>query len=108
MRTPDDPAHTWAEADEATPILLPPGLDRYEFGPLLGQGGMGSVYRVTDRHLQRTVAMKLIRPEREGDATLQARLAQEARATASLQHPGIVPVHDLGRTADGRIFFTMK
>jgi len=108
MRTPDDPAHTWAEADEATPILLPPGLDRYEFGPLLGQGGMGSVYRVTDRHLQRTVAMKLIRPERAGDATLQARLAQEARATASLQHPGIVPVHDLGRTADGRIFFTMK
>lgn len=85
-----------------------PGLDRYEdLGPL-GTGGMGEVRRVRDRRLGRTLAMKVVRPDRLSQPALVARFLEEAQATAQLQHPGIVPVHDLGQLPDGRLWFTMK
>ncbi len=80
--------------------------ERYEVLGPLGRGGMGVVERVRDRWLQRVVARKVMH------ATLaewsKARFLEEARATAQLQHSGIVPVHDVGEEADGRLWFTMK
>jgi eukaryotic-like serine/threonine-protein kinase len=79
---------------------------RYELLAPLGRGGMGAVYRVHDRALARAVAMKVLNGAVGGDAA--ARLEQEARVLARLEHPGIVPVHDVGTLADGRLFYVMK
>ncbi|GMU43765.1 MAG: SUMF1/EgtB/PvdO family nonheme iron enzyme [Xanthomonadales bacterium] len=75
---------------------------------LIGIGGMAEVRRVRDRRLNRVMAMKILRADIAADAELAARFVEEAQATAQLQHPGIVPVHELGRLADGRSYFTMK
>jgi len=80
---------------------------RYRMLGKLGEGGMAGVYRVQDRALNREVALKVISV---GDAAsnLAMRLLQEAHVIARLEHPGIVPVHDAGTLADGRVFYTMK
>ena len=75
---------------------------RYELLGTLGRGGMGTVYRVLDHELQREVALKVL------DVDDDELLPGEARVAARLEHPGIVPVHDLGRLPDGRLYFTMK
>jgi len=73
----------------------------------IGRGGMGAVYRARDVLLKRDVALKVLHVGADsGD--LAARLTQEARTLARLEHPGIVPVHDVGVLADGRPFYTMK
>jgi serine/threonine-protein kinase len=84
------------------------GLDRYEDLGLLGRGGMGEVRRVRDRHLNRVMAMKTVSASYSRSARAVPRFIEEAQATAQLQHPGIVPVHELGRLADGRLYFTMQ
>jgi serine/threonine protein kinase len=80
---------------------------RYRLINKLGQGGMGGVYRVEDRTLEREVALKVISVP-ECSAGWSARLLQEARVIAKLEHPGIVPVHDAGTLPDGRPYYTMK
>ncbi|MCB9777244.1 MAG: SUMF1/EgtB/PvdO family nonheme iron enzyme [Alphaproteobacteria bacterium] len=82
--------------------------DRYERMERLGMGGMGEVLRVRDRLLQRTMAMKLMRTGKDATPMRVARFIEEAQVAAQLHHPGIVPVHDLGRLPDGRLFFTME
>lgn len=73
----------------------------------LGRGGMGAVFLVEDARLGRRVAMKVLDlPDRTGE--LESRLMREARVLAQIEHPGIVPVHDVGSLADGRVFYTMK
>jgi eukaryotic-like serine/threonine-protein kinase len=73
----------------------------------VARGGMGVVYAAEDEKLQRRVALKILDvPGTEGD--LATRLIREARVLAQLEHPGIVPVHDVGTLADGRVFYTMK
>jgi len=80
---------------------------RYRLVEKLGQGGMGGVYCVEDTELERRVALKVISvPDPDGAWT--ARLLQEARIIAKLEHPGIVPVHDVGVLPDGRPYYTMK
>jgi serine/threonine protein kinase len=64
--------------------------------------------RAFDRGLQRRVAMKLIHPELVSNPAALARFFEEAQPTAQLQHPHIVPVYDLGRLPDGRLWFGMK
>jgi serine/threonine-protein kinase len=87
----------------------PPELsERYRDRGLIALGGMGEVRRVYDEVLQRTVAMKCIRPELGDDAVYRERFREEARATARLEHPGIVPVYDHGELPDGTLFFTMR
>ncbi len=79
----------------------------YRFVGALGHGGMGAVFLVEDSRLGRRVAMKVLDlPDRAGE--LEARLLREARVLAQIEHPGIVPVHDVGSLADGRVFYTMK
>ncbi len=83
-------------------------LLRYQDLGLLGKGGMGEVRRVHDRKLGRILALKTLHLPALKHPVLMARFLEEARATAQLQHPGIVPVYDMGRLPDGRYWFTMK
>jgi eukaryotic-like serine/threonine-protein kinase len=80
---------------------------RYQTIELIGQGGMGAVFLARDGVLGRDVALKVLRPECS-DEGLATRLRREARVLARLEHPGIVPVHDAGTLADGRVFYVMK
>jgi eukaryotic-like serine/threonine-protein kinase len=80
---------------------------RYRLLDRIARGGMGVVYAAEDENLQRRVALKVLDvPGSDGD--LANRLIREARVLAALEHPGIVPVHDVGTLADGRVFYTMK
>jgi serine/threonine-protein kinase len=81
--------------------------DRYEIVGALGQGGMGTVYLARDRELEREVALKVLRTAASTPETA-LRLRREARILAQLEHPGIVPVHDVGRLPDGRVYYVMK
>jgi serine/threonine protein kinase len=80
---------------------------RYDLGEEVARGGMGVVYAARDRELGRAVALKVVGAERT-DAETTARLRREARIIAHLEHPGIVPVHDVGTLPDGRVFYAMK
>ncbi|WP_437288871.1 bifunctional serine/threonine-protein kinase/formylglycine-generating enzyme family protein [Sorangium sp. So ce406] len=82
--------------------------ERYEDLGCIGRGGMGEVRRVRDRIMGRVLAMKVQSAEACDATPDRARFLAEARLTAALQHPGIVPVHDCGALADGRLWFTMK
>jgi len=80
---------------------------RYRVIDLIGRGGMGAVYLAEDRELDRQVAVKVLSVAGPvGD--LHERLRQEARILGRLEHPGIVPVHDVGTLADGRLYYVMK
>ena len=81
--------------------------ERYSVVRLLGEGGMGEVFLAKDRNLGREVALKTIPPQRM-DAKRLARFVAEARITAQLEHPGIVPIHDLFISGQGDIYYTMK
>lgn len=80
---------------------------RYRLLERVARGGMGIVYAADDEKLERRVALKVLDvPGTDGD--LANRLIREARVLAQLEHPGIVPVHDVGTLSDGRVFYTMK
>ena len=80
---------------------------KYTFVKELGRGGMGTVYLAEDTELNRLVAIKVLNtPEVTED--LGNRMIREAQIIARLEHPGIVPVHDVGTLPDGRIFYAMK
>lgn len=80
---------------------------KYSFVKELGRGGMGTVYLAEDRELNRQVAVKVLNtPDITDD--LRRRMIREAQIIAGLEHPGIVPVHDVGTLPDGRIFYAMK
>jgi eukaryotic-like serine/threonine-protein kinase len=83
---------------------LPP---RYAPQDIIGRGGMGVVWRAHDRELERDVAIKVLAPHLDG-IELATRLRREARILARLEHPGIVPVHDVGVTEDGRAWYVMR
>lgn len=80
---------------------------RYDIVRRIGQGGMGAVYLAEDRELRREVAIKVMRSPVPA-AEAEARMRREAQVIARLEHPGIVPVHDIGRLEDGRLFYVMK
>jgi eukaryotic-like serine/threonine-protein kinase len=80
---------------------------RYQIAERIGEGGMGVVYRAHDRELGRDVAMKVLRNP-VPTAEERQRLLHEAHVLALLEHPGIVPVHDVGVLEDGRVFYVMK
>ncbi|MBI5363556.1 MAG: SUMF1/EgtB/PvdO family nonheme iron enzyme [Planctomycetes bacterium] len=86
-------------------------LQRYREIELIARGGMGEVSRVFDRELERELALKSLHRASEVDGALDGRALRrflmEARIAARLEHPGILPVHDLGVDAEGRPYFTM-
>jgi serine/threonine-protein kinase len=71
-------------------------VGHYEITARLGEGGMGEVYKARDTRLDRTVAIKVLRAEIAGDGDLRARFEREARAIASLDHPHICGIFDVG------------
>src|SRR3954452_5677184 len=80
---------------------------RYSIGKQIGRGGMGIVYLAYDSELEREVAMKVLNITDAGEVAA-GRMRREARVLARIEHPGIVPIHDVGTLEDGRVFYTMK
>lgn len=74
---------------------------------LIGQGGMGVVYRARDLRLKRIVALKVMAPELAADERFRERFAREAELAMSLEHPNVVPIHDAGEL-DGRLYLVMR
>jgi serine/threonine-protein kinase len=81
---------------------------RYEVQEVLGEGGMGRVYRVRHTTLERAFAMKVLRRDLARDEDLSERFLQEAKATASVKHPNVVQISDFGRLPDGIPYFVME
>ena len=93
------------EADETDAI---PAGGRFSTLTTIGQGAMGEVLLARERTLGRNVALKRILPERLGERLLVEHFEREARITAQLDHPGIVPVYEMTRQQDGSLAYTMK
>ena len=79
----------------------------YAIAAEIGRGGMAVVYEAADERLGRLVALKVLAAELSTPAAAE-RMREEARTIAQLEHPGIVPIHDIGELPDGRIFYAMK
>ncbi|MBK7583166.1 MAG: SUMF1/EgtB/PvdO family nonheme iron enzyme [Myxococcales bacterium] len=91
----------------AAATKAPPAL-RYVLGDVLGVGGMGEVTMALDRETGRTLALKTLRVELAANAMAVRRFVTEARVTAQLEHPAVVPVYDLGVLPDRRLYYTMR
>ena len=88
---------------------LQQALPQYEITAFIARGGMGAVYKGTQRALKRPVAIKVLPPDlREGDWQFAERFKHEAQAMARLTHPNIVAVYDAGETAEGLLYFVME
>ncbi|MBX2804279.1 MAG: serine/threonine protein kinase [Myxococcales bacterium] len=80
---------------------------RFQVVGALGRGGIGEVFAADDRDIGRRVAIKRVREDRRSESAT-VRFVQEVRTTGQLDHPNIVPIHDVGRQEDGSFFFVMK
>lgn len=94
--SPPSSAARPARPPTPTPAELAPLFPELEIEGLLGEGGMGAVYRAKQRKLGRTVALKLLHADLSADPAFVARFLREASALARLAHPGIVSVHEYG------------
>ena len=103
-----DVAGTEADAAEFSELLGRQGEERYQLGELLGVGGTGRVVSALDREAGRVVAKKLLHQGAQAEPAIRAKFIREARIAAQLEHPGIVPVHDIGLLPDGQPFYTMR
>lgn len=86
---------------------LPEKIGRYEIKAELGRGGMATVYRAYDPSFDREVAVKVLPREMMHDPQFRSRFGREIKMIASLEHPSIVPVYDVGDD-DGQPFFVMR
>jgi serine/threonine protein kinase/tetratricopeptide (TPR) repeat protein len=100
---------TFLEFPNSETYILPTGtkLGPYEILSLLGEGGMGTVYKARDSRLDRFVAIKLLRADLADQPELRERLVREARSIASLNHPHICTLHDIGHQ-DNSDFLVME
>src|SRR5688500_15675052 len=104
---PPQVAPTHGRDDEISErrIELP---ERYRDLGAFARGGWGELRRALDRTLDRVVVFKILADDPKLSARDRARFFNEATITASLEHPGVVPIHDRGLLPDGRPWFTMK
>jgi serine/threonine-protein kinase len=89
--------------DAAAPLDM-----RYKIGDVLARGRARIVYRAIDRDLGREIVIKVLSEEFRDRPDSVRRLVEQTQITSQLQHPGIPPIHDIGRLPDGRPYFTMK
>jgi len=81
---------------------------KYDIGPLLGRGGMGTVYRATQKLIDREVALKILRPDFTSDMNAVKRFFREAKAVARLRSPHAVILYDFGLAREGHLYYTME
>ena len=115
---PEERAQSGASAEVLSRLAgRGPASTRYRIKGEVAHGGMGAVLRVWDEDLRRHLAMKVMLGKAPLETTgqtppvdqrLLARFLEEAQVTGQLDHPGIVPVHELGLDAQGHVYFTMK
>ncbi len=84
------------------------GGRKYEVRRLVAKGGMGVVYEAADINCDRTVALKVLMTDEKHEQENKRRFVSEARITSRLEHPNIVPIHELGKDVDGNVFYSMK
>ncbi len=92
-------------AEKAGPLATPPD---YEIVTKLGEGGMGIVYSAIQKTLDRKVAIKAIKSSKATSDESRRKFFYEAQITSDLDHPNIVPIHDMGSNDDGTLFYSMK
>ena len=103
-----------APGEEPGPLIRPAGGDdadstpRYRIDGEIARGGMGAVLKGRDPDLGRDVAIKVLREDLRDNADMVRRFVEEAQIGGQLQHPGIVPIYELGTFGDRRPFFSMK
>ena len=102
-----------APGETPGPIVRPDATDadtsiRYRIDGEIARGGMGAVLRGRDPDLGRDVAIKVLRADLRDKADLVRRFVEEAQIGGQLQHPGVVPIYELGTFADRRPYFSMK
>jgi serine/threonine-protein kinase len=90
-------------------LVTDQGTDaRYHINRPLAAGGMGAVLDIQDNDFRRGAAMKVMHGRFTNDPQALERFLAEAQVTAQLEHPNIVPIHDMGVMPDGSLYFTMK
>jgi tetratricopeptide (TPR) repeat protein/predicted Ser/Thr protein kinase len=95
---------------QATQLILQSGTllaQRYEIQQMLGEGGMGAVYKARDRELNRLVAIKVIRPEFAGNQSIIQRFKQELILARQVTHKNVIRIYDMGES-EGMKFITME
>ena len=99
---------TFGSLPPAPQLICPLRAGRYQILGELGRGGMGEVLRAFDSDLRRPLAIKVMLTRHQADSDAERRFLEEAQVTGQLQHPGVPPVHEIGRLDDGRPFLAMK
>ena len=106
---PSAPSAAYSQSG-SLPFMFQPGTvlaGRYRILRVLGQGGMGAVYQARDQELERVIALKLIRPDLAGNASILQRFKQELILARHVTHKNVIRIYDLGE-ADGVKFITME
>jgi serine/threonine protein kinase len=106
MQQPTNPTLQSPESVGADAASFP-NIPGYRFRKRLGQGGMATVYLATQESLDRPVSIKVMARDGLRDETSMQRFENEARTIAKLGHSGIVGIHEIGRTGDGRMYYVM-
>jgi serine/threonine protein kinase len=97
------------EVQLPTTVHIPESRDRYTLTQLHATGGIGRVWLARDASLSRDVALKELRPERAEHAAILARFLREAQVTGQLEHPGVVPIYEMGRRDEDQApFYAMR
>ncbi len=97
-----------ASTDPDLPEVMPVGMEKYRDFQSMARGAKAELRSCWDAIMGRKVAMKTLLPDWAEDDRERRRFLREARVTAQLQHPNTVPVYEIGRDEDGRLYFTMK
>ena len=93
---------------KSTEIIEAEDGKKYKVGEMVARGGMGAILEAMDLNIRRSVAMKVMLSKREVEERVVLRFIEEAQITGQLEHPNIVPVHELGVDGSGNVFYTMK
>jgi eukaryotic-like serine/threonine-protein kinase len=107
-RNPLDGDASSSEVPSPASLLMVGDAQRFLDRGVIAKGGMGSVHVAFDTVLLRNIAQKFLDQTQESDASIVQQFVEEARITGQLDHPNVVPVHELAVGQDGQLFFTMK
>jgi len=103
----ESPEHLGHDPDTSK-LLTADQEHKYEVGEVIAKGGMGAILDARDLNLRRGVAMKVLRDPEQARKQDVLRFIEEAQITSQLEHPSIVPIHELGVDASDNVFYTMK